>query len=293
MNLAAIFLYLFMPFRPQGPTDAPPFHTPGVAEQVSDIEVLDSFCIEDFSTGPYNVGIGHDGSRFWITEGVSMGGSGINQIYIIDNQTYQLLDQVDQNGTTPGWGLRDLCFDGQYMYGSDDSLVDYYESATREKVGSYVCNACSIHHAQAWDGQYFYTGSFSETIYRVEWDGVSGSTASHSVFSTAIENQATYGIAYDDFYNCLWVTTANSDGLLYNLDMEGDLIEIYNLSPEAPTSGGCCTAPFDGAERLWTVAQDDPDMVYCWWSEVPGLHRATWGGIKALCGSPRLSGSVR
>jgi len=246
----------------------------------ADFDVLDSFDIEAFSEDVYNVGIGFDGTYFWITEGVSQG-SGMNQIYIVDADTYTLVTQVDQNGTTPGWGLRDLCYDGSYIFGSDDYQVDYYDPSTYEKVGAFTSNAVSPNRAMAWDGTYFYTGSFAETIFQVEWDGVSGSSATYTSWSTAVANGGTYGAAYDTWDDCLWVSTASSDGMLYQIDSDGNLIAAHNISPEVPMAGGCTMAPYDGAQQLWVLSQGDPDMVYCF-KVHESLTPTTWGDIKTL-----------
>ena len=246
----------------------------------ADFDVLTSFSVEDFSVSVYSVGIGWDGEYLWITEGVAVGGSGLNQIYIADRDG-NLITQVDQNGTS-SWGLRDLCFDGDYMYGSDDSDVDYYDPSTYEKVGSYTCTAVSPNRAEAWDGTYFYTGSFSNTIYQVEWDGVSGSTATATAWSTAVANGGTYGAAYDQWDDCLWVSTASSDGALYQIDMDGNLIDTHSILPEVPTAGGCCIAPYDGQDQLWVLAQGDPDEAICFDIHPDALAPATWGEIKTL-----------
>jgi len=246
-----------------------------------DFDVLASFNIEDFSYGVYNVGLGFDGANFWITEGYMQGGGSANYIYIVDGEDFTLITDVEQNNTS-GWGLRDWCSDGDYMFASQSTNVDYYDPSTYEKVGSYTCSAINPNRAQAWDGNYFYTGSFSETIFQVEWDGVSGSTASYTSWSTAVGNGGTYGAAYDPWNDCLWVSTASSDGMLYQIGMDGALIESFNISPESATSGGCCMAPYEGQDQLWVLAQDDPDMVYCWEVNPESLSPATWGEIKTL-----------
>ncbi len=252
--------------------------TPGAAE--ADLTQLDYFDLEALGTSNRCVGLGYDGTNFWVTDAPNTGGN--LKIHIISNgSSHSLVTTVDQNNTS-GWGLRDLCWDGTYMYGSQDYQVDYYDSSY-EKVGSYTCNAVSPNRAQAWDGTYFYTGSFDATIYQVTWDGVSGSTASHTSWSTAVANNGTYGAAWDDGNNCLWVSTASSDGMLYQIDTDGTLITSYNIGPESSTSGGSAMADYmsTDVDQLWVLAQATPDGVYCWEVTVP-LERDTWGAIKTL-----------
>lgn len=250
----------------------------------AELTILDSFDIEGLVGGTvYNVGLGYDGTaNLWGTEGAMQGGGTQNFIRVISLASpHTLVTTYNQFGTT-GWGLRDLCFNGTYIFGSDDTVVDYYDPATGTKVGSYNCSACNPNRAQGWDGTYFYTGSFSAEIYQVTWNGVSGSTATYSVWSSAIANAGTYGAAYDGDWPCMWISTASADGALYQLDMTGALIAQYNLLSEVDTAGGCEMAPFNGENQFWVLAQADPDMVYCFDVRSLSLAPETWGSIKTL-----------
>jgi len=220
--------------------DVSPWVSPVGPGVDAELTILDSFDIEAVTGGSaYNVGIGYDGSaNLWVTEGAQLESGGNNFIHVISLSTPHTLVATYHQNNTSGWGLRDLCFNGTYIFGSDDTVVDYYDPATGEKVGSYNCSACNPNRAEAWDGTYFYTGSFSPNIYRVTWDGVSGSTATFTTWSTAIANGGTYGAAYDADWPCLWVSTASGDGVLYQLDMNGALITQFSLAPEVTNAGG-------------------------------------------------------
>lgn len=265
--------------------DASPWASaPAVNPSRADLTILDSFDVEALTGGTvYNVGLGYDGGdNLWITEGAMTGGATINLIQVVTLAVpHTLVTTYYQNGTT-GWGLRDLCFDGTYIFGSDDTVVDYYDPATGVKMGSYNCSAVNPNRAQGWDGTYFYTGSFSANVYQVTWNGVSGSTATYSTWSTAIANAGIYGAAYDADWPCLWVSTASADGVLYQLDMTGALITQYNLLSEVDTAGGCEMAPFGGESQFWVLAQKTPDMVYCFDVRTLALQPETWGSIKTL-----------
>ncbi|MCD4774461.1 MAG: hypothetical protein K8S15_00240 [Candidatus Aegiribacteria sp.] len=250
--------------------------TPGAAE--ADLTQLDSFDINSLGGCGSAVGVGFDGTNFWVTD------AGVNlDILIISGVSpHTLITSFDQFMTS-GWGLRDLCWDGTYMYGSESNQVDYYD-ASYAHAGWYFCNACSPNRAQGWDGTYFYTGSFSETIYQVTWDGVSGSTASSTVWSTAVANGGLYGLAWDAGGNCMWASTASSDGMLYQIDASGALLTSYCLLPESAVSGGCTMADYTvDVDKLWVLSQDDTpnNMVYCWETAV-SLERDTWGSIKTV-----------
>ena len=245
---------------------------------------LDYFDVEALGASNRCVGVGFDGTYLWVTDGAESGGLGDNKIHIITvTSPHTLVGSYDQDNTS-SWGLRDLCFDGTYMFGSEDNQVDYYDISTYAKAGMYYCYAVSPNRAQGWDGTYFYTGSFTNTVYQVTWDGVSGSTATYTTFSTAIANNGIYGAAYDAVNNCLWCSTASGDGMLYQIDMTGTLITSYSLSPESSTSGGCTMGPYEGLpnDQLWVLAQATPDGVYCWQVNDLALQPATWGAIKSM-----------
>jgi len=255
----------------------------GTTQTDADFTQLDYFSVEDLGSSVYCVGLGYDGTNLWVTDAADAGGVGDNMILIITlTSPHTLVTSVMQNGTS-GWGLPDMCSNGTYMFGSQSNTVDYYDITTYEKVGSYTCGAVNPNRVQAFDGTYFYTGSFEETIYQVEWDGISGSTANYSAWSTAVANGGCYGGAYDSVGDCIYISTASYDGALYQIDMDGDLIAAYSLLPEDEISGGCTMAPFDGTNQLWVLAQSTPDGVFCWEVNDSGaLYSETWGTIKTL-----------
>jgi hypothetical protein len=283
-HLLVLLLVAAVAFATQ---DASPWATGPVGGQSrADLTTLDSFDIEALTVGSggtvYNVGLGYDGTNLWVTDGRANGGYGISKIWVISLASpHTLVTNYDQCGTT-GWGLRDLCTDGTYMYGSDDTGVDYYNRSTGVRVGSYTCTAVNPNRAQAWDGTYFYTGSFTTDVFQVTWNGVSGSTATYTTWSSAIANGGIYGAAYDSEWPCMWVSTASADGVLYQLDMSGSLITQYNLLSEIGTAGGCEMAPFAGQSQLWVLSQGTPDMVYCFDVRTLALVPETWGAITTL-----------
>ncbi len=252
--------------------------TPGAAD--ADLTQLDSFDVNALGGCGSAVGVGFDGTNFWVTDA----GANLDIFIISGVAPHTLITSFDQFMTS-GWGLRDLCWDGTYMYGSEDNQVDYYD-ASYAHAGWYFCYACSPNRAQAWDGTYFYTGSFGSDLYQVTWDGISGSTASSTVWSGPVPNTATYGMAYDAGGNCMWVSTASgtADGMLYQYDMSGVLITSYDLTPESAVSGGCTMADYTvDIDQLWVLSQDDTpnNIVYCWETTV-SLERDTWGAIKTV-----------
>lgn len=276
---ASVLLIAAMAFASQdvAPSQGIPQHTSN-----SVIPILDTIACETFSGAVYNVGLGTTATNVWFTCGHMQGGGTMNKIYVVTIATpHTLVATYDQNMTT-GWGLRDLTSNGTYMFGSEDTYIDYYNMTTGVKVGSFIHTACNPNRALAYDGTYFYSGTFSANIYRITWDGVSGSTATSTIWSTAIANAGTYGAAYDSQWPCLWVSTASADGLLYQLNSTtGALIATFNLSPEVATAGGCEMGNYNGQSQLWILAQATPDNIYCLNVRSIALEHQTWGEIKS------------
>ncbi len=245
------------------------------------LDELDYIDLEALGTSVYCVGVGFDGTNLWVTDAADNGGSP-NTIWVITADAAHTVVTSFEQFESAGWGLRDLCCDGTYMFGSQDNTVDYYDIGTYAYVGFYTCAAVSPNRAQAWDGTHFYTGSFSEEIYQVTWDGVSGSTATFTLWSSGVQNGGTYGAAWDTYNNCLWVSTASADNNIYQIDASGTLIaeHFYNIE----TAGGCTMGAYSGSfdEQLWVVEQGTPDALRCYETGPLALEQNSWGGIKVL-----------
>ena len=243
------------------------------------LDELDYIDLEALGGSQRCVGVGFDGANFWVSD--AQAGGGPLWILIIDGTTHDLITIIYQYETEE-WGLRDLCCDGTYMFGSQDYEVDYYDIDTYEYAGYYICNAVSPNRAQGWDGTNFYTGSGSEYVYKVTWDGVSGSTASYETWSSAVANGKTYGAAWDSYNNCLWVSTNNNDYTIYQINSNGDLIASHNYNIHR--AGGCTPGIYSGSweKQLWVLEQGEPDALHCYETAPLSLEPSSWGSIKTL-----------
>jgi hypothetical protein len=222
------------------------------------------------------VGCGWDGTSFWITNGASQVGATAGMFYIFDHSG-AITDSFPQNDA-PGWGLRDLCCDGTYMFGSVSSAIDYYDISTHEKVGAFT-GSLSPNRALAYDGTHFYTGSFSSDINQLTWDGVSGSTAATTVWSTSATSA--YGAAWDTLNDCLWVTSANATGIVDQIAADGSLIDHHTVISGA-TFGGATMAQTSPVNELYVLEQKTPDTMHGYDVNPAALDRETWGSIKSL-----------
>ncbi len=186
----------------------------------------------------YSVGVGFDGEYLWVAAGEQQ--TGQCEFYIYDIYG-NLIDTVPQGGGAIGWGHRDMAHDGTHMFASYSSLIDgFLDPATFS--GSFP-GPLNPNRAMAYDGTYFYTCGFGEHLYRIEWDGVFGSTP--DIVDLGGPWNAAYGLAYDYAQNCLWMTTADYTGIVYKISLDGYLIEECPLGPGYELLGGCTMVKSD------------------------------------------------
>ena len=245
-----------------------------------DFDILHEF---DLANG-YSVGVGFDGTNFWVSAGD--GDTGFCEFYVYDQDGNLVDGPVHQGGGATGWGHRDLAWDGSYMFGSYDILIDGFSD-----ISTYEGNfegVISPNRAMAYDGTYFYTCGFGEMLYQLEWDGNWGSVAT----STTLTGPwgGCYGLAYDEVYDCLWMTTADYSGDLHQLDMDGNLLNTYTCLPEYDIQGGCTMADTDDYGYVLVVLQQySPDRLtfYEVHADAPELE------IGAISGGIGVSSSVK
>lgn len=225
----------------------------------------------------YCVGVGFDGTYFWVSAGDQQ--TGTCEFYVLDDAG-NLIDHQPQGGGANGWGHRDLCWDGDFMFGSYSDLVDGFSDPAT--FSGYFIGPISPCRALAFTGVDFYTCGFSENLWKMTWDGAWGSAA-------AVEDlggpwDGIYGLAYDCGANCLWMTTADYSGNLYKLGLDGVLFETYTTLPEYEVHGGCTMADCQWGHVLCILSQSPGDVLvlYDVGSGPSPVQDASWGEIKNL-----------
>jgi hypothetical protein len=197
-----------------------------------------------------------DDMNVWITGGGYY--SGVNSLYKLD-LTGNLLNTYAQS-SSPGWGWRDLAYDGQYLYGSDSTSVVQIDPATGMATGATYpgpispCRALAIDPATG----HFWTASFSSSIYEFDTSGTI-----HNIYANP--SSGAYGMAWDD---------ACSDGMLWLHDQYGSGTDMIEIDPTTGTvtgtvytytqgiAGGLATASIDGYNQLVGLTQGTPDEVF-------------------------------
>ncbi|MCK4305660.1 MAG: hypothetical protein KAY24_15590, partial [Candidatus Eisenbacteria sp.] len=264
------------------PTPATPGSADGSFPIVYEIDL-------DLATGgdQHCVGVGFDGQHFWVSAGD--GTTGQCTFYIID-ECGHLITSVPQGAGATGWGHRDLTYDGTHMFGSHCVLVDGYDN-NYAYAGSFT-GCLNVNRALAHDGTHFYTCGFGENLVRMTWDGVWGSSAICENLGPAIAGA--YGLAYDKYANCLWITTADYSGDLYQYSLDGTLINTYTTLPEYEIHGGCTMAETRFGYVLVVLMQSTPDklvfyQVHPWTIKDHVINQAL---IDFVAGQVMLTGSM-
>ena len=226
----------------------------------------------------YCVGVGYDGTNFWVSAGDQA--TGQCEFYIWDEYG-NLLDNVPQGGGASSWGHRDMCWNGSYMFGSFSTMVDGF--GPDYMFAGYFIGALNPNRAMAYNGTYFYTAGFGEQLTQMEWDGVWGSAASNTYLGAW---DGAYGLAYCGIDDVLYMSTADYSGNIHMIDPgTGFLLDTFTSLPEYDIAGGCtmaCTAQF--GDILVILMQSAPDtLVFYDLGHGPSATDAgSWGAIKAM-----------
>jgi hypothetical protein len=240
--------------------------------------VLATIDVETTVGGDYQcVGVGYDGTNFWVSAGD--GFTGVCNFYIFDEYG-NWLDTIPQGGGATGWGHRDLCWNGEYMFGSYSSLVDAF--GPDYQYAGYFVGCQNPNRCQAFDGDTYYTGNFSENLTSMDWDGVFGSVATCTFHGPGY---ASYGLAYDYIDDVLWMSTADYSGSLYLCTTDFFVLDVYSTLPETDIHGGCtmaCTAQYGYVLVILSQAAPDTLFFYDVGHGPSAANDGSWGSIKAM-----------
>ena len=116
------------------------------------------------------LGICFDGTNLWVS------GRGVtedNMFYLFEPETGDMVDSF-LTGTTSAWGVRDMCYDGIYIYGGEDGGLHQYDVQTHEMVGTIPTpDSMAFQRANAYDPatDHFYCGNFGSDCYEQDREG--------------------------------------------------------------------------------------------------------------------------
>ncbi|MCD4681815.1 MAG: hypothetical protein K8R86_00920, partial [Bacteroidales bacterium] len=146
------------------------------------------------------LGCEFDGTYLWFTGGGGTAGVNPNQIYKLDING-NLISTYSQ-GTTSDWGIRDLAFDGTYLYGGDDNGFYRITPSTGTVTTMFTGNlGLGIIRALAYNPTtgHFYAANWDTQI--IEFDAAGTQYATYSAPGLT----GMYGFAYDELTENLWI----------------------------------------------------------------------------------------
>jgi hypothetical protein len=232
------------------------FTKPAEFPAVAPGDLLWSFDAEG-ATGDFQcLGVEMDNNdNVWVTGGNS--GGEPNQLYklAVDGTLLNTYAQA----SNPGWGWRDLAFDGTYLHASDSTSIQEIDPATGAATGNTIPGPISPCRALAYDpaADTFWTASFGSDYFEIDRSG-------------GIVNQypnpwsAAYGMAFGDL----------CDGYLWVHDQGGSGTDIHQVDPETGLhtgltynylqgiAGGLALHDMGGVGQLVGLTQGTPDEVF-------------------------------
>ena len=116
------------------------------------------------------LGICFDGEFLWVS------GRGVttdNMFYLFEPESGDMVDSFP-TGTTSSWGVRDMCFDGNYIYGGEDEGLHQYDIVTHQMLGTIPApTTMAFQRANAYDPatDHFYCGNFGLECYEQDREG--------------------------------------------------------------------------------------------------------------------------
>ena len=137
------------------------------------------------------LGIAFDGEFVWVS------GRGVttdNMIYMFEPESGDMVDSFP-TGTTSSWGVRDMCFDGTYIYGGQEGGLTCWDITAHYQVSTIPIPAgMAFQRANAYDPatDHFYGGNFGLECYEQDREGNLIRSWSPAPLN------AIYGMAWDD-----------------------------------------------------------------------------------------------
>ena len=214
------------------------------------------------------LGVEFDGEFFWVTGRDSPSGD-IHKLHKFDSTGNHIITY--EQGTSSVCGWRDLAWDGDYLYASDEDELAKIDPAdgtvveilTKPDVVP-VARGLAVNPANG----HFFTANWASPIY--EFNPADG-----TIYNTYNNGYSIYGLAYDDFSNggpFLWVYSQDPDVnpqvQISKFDLTsgtytGVIYEGYwDPSYDSNMAGGACFY-VDGTDPIFVgLTQASPDTIF-------------------------------
>jgi len=140
-----------------------------------------------------------DGQYLWSS---SRGLVNPTHMFFVWDTAGNLVAQYPQPVQSSTWGIRDLAFDGTYLYGGSESgfwQIDPSDGTFTLLFSSISPMTCI--RALAWEPNegVFYSGSFGDGFYKFPADGSTKTPVTNPGLT------AVYGMAYDNYHDTIWI----------------------------------------------------------------------------------------
>jgi hypothetical protein len=220
-------------------------------------------------SSPYCVGVTPvQDTLMW----VSAGQSDLKiYVYNIKDPAHPLVDSFPQTDGPTGWGIRDMAWKGstnEVFAGYDNQRFNVYDATTHEVKHQYVVSgyggvvrgfAYSPYQDSCWTCDFD-----SAPMTKFSINGANG----HAV-KPASEMVSAYGLAFDRYQHCFWVTQAGTPGASPTLKMDYAYNVVDSFNADGWAQGGGCEMWRD--TFLLQLNQGDPDEVFCMRFNLPPL----------------------
>jgi len=215
------------------------------------------------------LGVEFDGAYFWVTGRDSPGGD-VHKLHKFDSDGNHIISY--EQGTVSTWGWRDLAWDGEYLYGSDEDefvKIDPADGSVAgfltKPAGLTVCRGLAVNT----ENGHFFSANWGSPIF--EFDSSDG-----TVFNMWDNTYSIYGLAYDDATPggpFLWVYSQDGindtvlvqisqfdidTGTYTGLTYEG----VYEPAADQSLAGGCAFYTEGDKGIMVGCTQTDPDTIF-------------------------------
>lgn len=193
-------------------------------------------------------------SLLWVSAGGRTSLVDPNWVFIYNLNNHILVDSFQQPTLPSGWGWRDMCFDGQYVWGSIGGQIDKIDPVSHIVVGNISPGTgLNPHRGLASDYDSLFATNWDSPVWKFSFDG----TNEHSYPNARPDTF--FGLAYDQ-HGYFWSSSQNGTGnWCGKYTTEFNLIDGHTIA-EIPGIAGGCEMWKDSV--LMYLSQADTDEVY-------------------------------
>ena len=230
--------------------------------------LIATYDVEALTGSNLCLGVEYAFGYLWVTNAGTSSASPPNYLVKIDisGPTPVVVNTYTQTSTT-GWGWRDMCSDGTYLYASEGTSIIQIDPNTGSPTGVTIPSPINPARALAYDPatDHFWTISFSTNLFEIDRNG----TIIHS-FPNPVSS---YGAGWDPYSvggPFLWLNAGTSTGDTYHMDqvnpVTGTLTGVSHIGTTGAIAGGLDVDVDIVPGKIAAVAlgQGTPDIVDVW-----------------------------